>query len=229
MDFESFGNLSRNEINQISKVFLDEVQRLSGKEVIIYSDAYNAAYTFSEELAKEYPIWVADYGVSSPGNGNWSVWEGFQYTDEGRVTGIYGNVDRDYYTEGIFLSDSNQIPSNTTPDRGTQFERIIIKWGDTLSGIAREYNTSYQYLAQINNIPNPNLIYAGNSLLVPIISHNIINDASHRLYIVKYGDTLSEIAYEYGVTVEDLVRLNDIVNPNLIYVGEILRIKVVRD
>lgn len=227
MDFEYFGNLSREEINEISKTFLEEVERLSGKEVVIYSDAYNAAYTFSEELASQYPIWVADYGAREPGDGNWDVWEGFQYTDEGRVSGIYGNVDRDYFTDGILLSNSQEIPTNTTPDRGTSFTEITVQWGDTLSQIAREYNTSYQYLAQINNIPNPNLIYVGQTLKVPKLENNNIHDSSHILYIVEPGNTLTQISNEYGVSIEDIVRLNDIQNPNLIYVGEVLRINVI--
>lgn len=229
MDFEYFGGLSTTEINQISRIFLEEVKRLSGKEVIIYSDAYNAAYTFSEDLALEYPVWVADYGVSEPGNGNWNTWDGFQYTDEGVISGISGYVDRDYFTEGVFLTDSTEIPKDTTPDRGTKFTDIVVQCGDTLSGIAEKYNTSYQYLAQINNISNPNLIYAGQTLKVPVLENSNINDTSHRLYVVQPGDTLSQIAYEYGVSVEDLVRLNNIANPNLIYAGEVLRINVINN
>lgn len=227
MDFEYFGELSKEEINQISNIFLEEVKRLSGKEVIIYSDAYNAAYTFSKELANSYPIWVADYGAREPGNGNWNTWEGFQYTDEGRITGIYGNVDRDYFTDGILLSDSQEIPTSTTPDRGTSFSEITVQWGDTLSRIAEEYQTSYQYLAQINNIANPNLIYVGQKLKVPKLEDNKIHDTSHILYIVEPGNTLTQISNEYGVSIEDIVRLNNIQNPNLIYVGEVLRINVI--
>lgn len=227
MDFEYFGELDRNQINQISRTFLEEVKRLSGKEVIIYSDAYNAAYTFGEQLAEEYPVWIADYGVTEPGDGNWDVWEGFQYTDEGRVAGIYGSVDKDYFTNGIFLSSSEAIPTNTTPNRGTQTTTIVVQRGDTLSQIAEEYHTSYQYLAQINNISNPNLIYTGQTLIVPKLENNDIHDPSHILYIVEPGNTLTQISYEYGVSIEDIVRLNDIANPNLIYVGEVLRINVI--
>lgn len=227
MDFEYFDGLSKSEINEISRIFLEEVERLSGKEVIIYSDAYNAAYTFSTELAEDYPIWVADYGVSEPGNGNWNTWEGFQYTDEGRISGIYGNVDRDYFTDGILLSDSQEIPTNTTPDRGTSFTEITVQRGNTLSQIAREYNTSYEYLAQINNIQNPNLIFICQTLKVPKLEDNNIHDSSHILYIVEPGNTLTQISNEYGVSIEDIVRLNNIQNPNLIYVGEVLRINVI--
>ena len=227
MDFESFGDLGTEEINLISETFLKEVERLSGKEVIIYSDAYNAAYTFSTELANSYPIWVADYGVEEPGNGNWKVWDGFQYSDAGRIDGIEGNVDRDYFTSGVLLSDTTPIPEEATGEPTTNTTTIIVQRGDTLSQIAMEYNTSYQYLAKINNIQNPNLIYTGQTLIVPVLENREINDTSHKLYIVQRGNTLTQISLEYGVSIESIVQLNDIAKPNLIYVGEILRIPTI--
>lgn len=41
-----------------------------------------------------------------------------------------------------------------------------IKKGDTLSGIAKKYGTTYQYLAKLNGIPNPNKIQAGQKIRV---------------------------------------------------------------
>ena len=71
MDFESFGNLSISEINDISVAFLEKVKELTNKEVIVYSDLYNARNTFGIELASRYPLWVAEYGASAPiGNTN---------------------------------------------------------------------------------------------------------------------------------------------------------------
>lgn len=46
-----------------------------------------------------------------------------------------------------------------------------------------------------------------------------------KYYTVKNGDTLSEIAEEFGTTVDQLVKWNDIYNPNLIYVGQKLRVR----
>lgn len=229
MDFESFDGLDKSEINAISVTFLEEVERLSEKETIIYSDAYNGANTFSKSLARKYPIWVADYGVEEPADGNWEVWEGFQYSDEGRIEGILTRVDRDYFTSGVLLSDTNPIPKDTINNPETKTRTIIVERGDTLSQIAMEYNTSYEYLAKINNIPNPNLIYVGQRIVVPILENNEIHDTSHRLYIVECGNTLTGISREFGVSIESIVRLNDIANPNLIYVGQILRISTINN
>lgn len=230
MDFEVFDNLSTEEVNEISEVFLQTVQNLSGKECVIYSDAFNAREIFDEELAQKYAIWVADYFVEEPeDNGKWSTWVGFQYTDRGRINGIDGNVDRDYFTNGILLNDVSKIPEDATENKEQKFEYITVKRGNTLSQIAGEYNTSYEYLAKINNIPNPNLIYVGQEIKVPILEKDTINDTSHRLYIVKRGNTLTQIALKFSVTIQEIVELNDIANPNLIFVGEILRIPTINN
>jgi LysM repeat protein len=44
-------------------------------------------------------------------------------------------------------------------------------------------------------------------------------------YTVKSGDNLTKIAKKYGTSVAKLVSLNDIKNPNKIYVGQKLRVK----
>ena len=227
MDFESFGYLNITEINEISEVFLSEVERLSGKDVVIYSDAFNAANTFSRELASQYPVWVADYFVSEPANGNWDTWVGFQYTDRGRISGISGNVDRDLFTDGFFLDDTSSISTETTPDVSQNTTCITVTRGETLSQIALRYNTSYQYLAKINNIPNPNLIFVGQKICVPSLESNDINETSHKLYIVQRGDTLTYISRLFGVSIESIVELNDIQNPNLIFTGEVLKITTI--
>jgi len=43
----------------------------------------------------------------------------------------------------------------------------IIKWGDTLPALAQRYGTTVARLCEINNIKNPNKIYAGNKLYIP--------------------------------------------------------------
>lgn len=227
MDFEVFDGLSVSEINDISLAFLSELENITEKEVVIYSDAYNARNTFNSELASKYPIWVAEYGTSEPADGNWSTWIGFQYTDQGRVTGISNFVDKDYFTPDIFLSDSSTItvPDSEAPSVNTDF--VIVKRGDTLSQIALRYNTSYQYLAKINNISNPNLIFVGERIYVPTLENSNLRDTSHTLYIVKRGNTLSQISRLYGFSVDAIAQLNDIKNVNLIFAGEVLRIPTI--
>ena len=49
---------------------------------------------------------------------------------------------------------------------GSSYKTYTVKSGDTLSGIAAKYGTTYQKLAQINGISNPNVIYAGQVLKI---------------------------------------------------------------
>lgn len=88
MDFESFGNLSKEEINSIALAFLERLKQRTKREVIVYSNTYTAKNIFSGEITK-YPLWIAQYGVSMPSsNGNWNTWVGFQYTNQGSIKGI---------------------------------------------------------------------------------------------------------------------------------------------
>lgn len=222
MDFEQFNGLNIEEINNVSLTFLQRVEEKSGKEVVIYSDTYNAINTFSEELAIKYPIWIAEYDVEEPeNNGKWNSWVGFQYSDIGEVPGIDAKVDLDYFTKDIFLTDTTAIvePSSPPPSPDDT-ETIVIQRGDTLSKIAIEYDTTVERLVELNNIANPNLIITGNLLLVPV------NDGKRQsvTYTVKKGDTLGSIAKKYGVTVKQLVNANNISNPNYIYIGQVLTI-----
>lgn len=232
MDYEIFNGISTEEINNIAEVFLSKVHQLTDKEIIIYSDLYNSQSTFNNNLANNYQLWLAYYGDRNElidENSNWSTWVGLQYTDRGVIDGITGYVDRDKYTKEIFLDESSQIPIIDNPNDSINTETIYytVQSGDTLWEIAKKYKTTINEIASINDISNPNLIYPGQTLR---ILTNSINEGSETratgsiTYTVKRGDTLSKIALAYGVTVNHIVQLNNIQNPNLIYPGEKLRI-----
>lgn len=227
MDFESFRGLSKTEINNISKAFLEKVRENTGKEVVIYSDAYNAKNVFDEELARKYPIWVAEYGVKNPtSNDKWNSWIGFQYADNGRISGIKKFVDKDYYTSDIFLTDETVIKE--TNHRNRDLSRTIevrVRRGNTLSQLAVKYKTSVDLIVEYNNIKNRNIIYIGQILDIPYSNYDEKGETNHIIYNVKRGDTLSAIARKYNVTVKELVKLNNIKNPDLIYVGETIKIR----
>ena len=111
--------------------------------------------------------------------------------------------------------DSNISGSTSQPCSENTY---TVKSGDTLSGIAEKYGTTYQHLAQINGISNPNLIYPGQVIKINEATTNTTT------YTVKSGDTLSGIAAMYGTTYQHLANINGISNPNLIYVGQVIKI-----
>ena len=232
MDYEVFGGVSIEESNNIAQVFLESVKRLTNKEVIVYSDLSNARDRFGRNIADNYELWIAYYGDYNNlryVETSWERWIGIQYTDRGFVPGIRGNVDRDLYTESIFLSDASEIPNTENPNDSNNTESIFytVRQGDTLSEIANQYGTTVQELVDINQLANPNLIYPGQTLR--IATNSTVNGSETRgtgsiTYTVQRGNTLSQIANAYGVSVNHIVEINNIQNPNLIYPGEKLRI-----
>lgn len=91
----------------------------------------------------------------------------------------------------------------------------VVQLGETLSGIASRYGTTYQSLAALNSLNNPNLIFVGQRLKVDGTSAT-----QTKVYTVQYGDNLSAIASRLGTTYQDLAQRNGLSNPNLIYPGQ---------
>ncbi|TKJ31588.1 MAG: hypothetical protein CEE40_00775 [Chloroflexi bacterium B3_Chlor] len=102
----------------------------------------------------------------------------------------------------------------------------IVQWGENLTLIARRYGVTTGAIVQANGIANPNYIYAGQRLVIPTPSPSPSPPSSGTTttYVVRRGDTLSGIAYRFGTTVNTIVSLNGLVNPNLIFGGQTLRI-----
>lgn len=223
MDFEYFGSLSVSQINAISEAYLDELTALTKREAVIYSDLSNARNIFSRALAEKYPLWAAQYGADEPSaNGKWREWVGFQYTDEGRIGGIYGNVDRNIFTEGIFLSDSWRIDGEkrTTVRARTRTLTVYVRAGDTLWAIAREYGTTVEAIARENRIADPNRIFAGERLRITLPARG----SGEEIYTVRRGDTPISIAGKFGVTLSALEDRNGLERGETIYAGDKLSI-----
>lgn len=227
MDYEEFGGVSRSQINVIAKAFLTKVKEITGKEIIIYSNLYNSRNTFSKELANNYELWLAYYASENAMRdaiSNWNTWIGWQYTDEGKINGISGYVDRDTFTKEIFLDFVSVLPEVEDIQK-PQTITYIVKRGDTLWAIANKYGVTIQDIVKENNIQNPNLIYPGQILKIPV--DNPSQDdctMNHIVYTVKRGDTLSAISTRYGISVDYIAELNNIKNVNLIYAGSKLLI-----
>ena len=98
----------------------------------------------------------------------------------------------------------------------------IVRWGENLSQIAQRYGTSVWWLAARNGIRNPNYIWRGQVLCVPCGGYH--PPVCGHVHVVRWGETLSSIAWRYGTCVQALMRVNGLWNPNLIYVGQRLTI-----
>ena len=112
----------------------------------------------------------------------------------------------------------------------------VVKEGDTLYSISKKYDVSVDSIKKLNNLINNNL-YVGQKLLINnTYSNNIISGSScfgegyseikYLTHTVKKGDNLYDLSKKYGVSIESIKKLNDLINNNL-SIGQVLKIKEV--
>ncbi|MBC6912371.1 LysM peptidoglycan-binding domain-containing protein [Lactobacillus reuteri] len=148
------------------------------------------------------------------------------------------NVNRIYVGQRLLVrqpaeqQQQQATPKRTENNTTTNSNTYTVKSGDTLSGIAGKFNTTYTQLAQLNHISNPNVIHVGQVLtLHQTTAQNTTNHqesqqnkqvttSANGTYTVKSGDTLSQIAARFNTTTSALASINHISNPNLIEVGQ---------
>ena len=98
----------------------------------------------------------------------------------------------------------------------------VVSWGETLDTIAARYGTTVNAIVQLNGLANPNYIYVGQVLSIPVAGTT--TSPSGGTYVVQWGDSLGSIATRYGITVQALMSANGLTNPNFIYAGQVLTI-----
>lgn len=225
-----------------AKAWLDRVYEKTGVKPVLYIQASALSQDWSAVAKADYGLWVANYGSN---NGtpqesvfnryplkHWSFYALWQYTSKGRLNGYNGDLDLNYFngdtsawdkyaggspSSGQQSTNSGQESDAQTTNSATQIT-YTVKKGDTLSEIASKYGTTYQKLAEINGIADPDKIYAGQVIKINGTSSSIT-------YIVQKGDTLTAIAKKYGTTINKIANDNNIADPNKIYTGQKLVIK----
>jgi N-acetylmuramoyl-L-alanine amidase len=106
----------------------------------------------------------------------------------------------------------------------TLYVNVDVRRGDTLSALALSYGVSTRELMRLNNMSNANQLYVGRKLRVPVTEKMMVQ--YEKIYKVQQGDTLSGIALQNKVSVEDLMEANNLRNPNQLFVGRELKIPV---
>lgn len=135
----------------------------------------------------------------------------------------------------LVLTAANPAPTSAA----APVSYYVVRYGDTLDGIAWRYHMSSWAIARANGIWNPNHIYAGQVLYIPCngcwyppyprphpapMPGPIPGPIYHCSYQVRYGDTMSGIAWRLGTDAWTLARFNGIYNLNWIYAGQWLRV-----
>ena len=228
----SLQRLEKSTLNAMVTAF-GEIMEANGYYFGVYTNKYWYNSIISgAELNKKYDWWLAQWSKSEPTILNCGLWQfggGTNYIRSNKVAGIVTDQNyalKDYPTiikslgKNGFSKSEEVIPTGPVQERSEVV--YVVKKGDTLSGIASKYNTTYQKIASDNGISNPNLIYVGQ--VVKILNCST-NNSSEVKYVVKKGDTLSGIASKYNTTYQKIASDNGISNPNLIYPGQVLIIK----
>lgn len=203
------------------KAFIDYVEESLNIECVIYCNkSYAKELSKYNDLAQK-PLWLAYYWdyvnippVEKYQDHGFVNLVGLQWSDRLIIAGK--NCDVNLFSEEIVI-DNFCAPEQTEKVTEVTTDTYTVKNGDTLSAIATRYNTTYQELAKINNIADPNSIYVGQIIQLKA-SNNV------QTYTVQSGDTLSGIAAKFGTTYQSLASINRITDPNTIYVGQVLKI-----
>ena len=125
--------------------------------------------------------------------------------------------DWDKYAEAVVKAITEYIGVNYEPQKQDYTYQVVS--GDTLWSIAKKFNTTVDELKRINNL-DTTLLKIGQILKISEPIETNVNT-----YVVKKGDTLYSIAKIFGTTVDDIIKLNDLISTNL-SIGQNIKIPV---
>lgn len=185
-----------------------------------------------------YPISFAEFRQNS---GNWSVdylTEAFTWNYErpNRTAGEDSMSSRQAFANRAYTELDFTGVSSTPYEKGArsphdktfyQHEKAAtyyqVKKGDTLSQISKKFRVPTDKILRVKyeEIENKHYIEEGEFLLLPTIKKKTPRVAT---YTVKRGDTLSAIAKKYNTSVSRLAKSNNLKNPDIIHVGQVLKV-----
>lgn len=238
LDWESGDNAAWGDSSWVAR-FCAHIIALTGINPMIY--VQRSAANQCTGLG-DYGIWLAEYPdyalrgwddyVGPNYSGDYAM---HQFTSSGNISGWSDVLDL-----SLFFGDENAwrayagatgqpVPTpqvqpqvqtyeqSTVQSSGTTY---IVQAGDTLSEIAQRFGTTYQHLAAINGISNPDIIHVGQEICIDRTA-----PTSDEYYTIQPGDTLSGIGARYGVSWQWLAEVNGIDTPDLIHPGTTIRVR----
>lgn len=188
---------------------------------------------FVQEIKGYSGVWSCLTSVANTAEGAYEAGHKVCYSYEAPAAKETSSVTRGNRAKTYFAKYSGTTQSTGTVTSGETV--YTVKKGDTLSAIASKYGTTYQTLAAYNGISNPNVISVGQQIKIPGTAEETKQTATattspatssttETVYTVVKGDTLSSIAKKYGTTYQKLAAYNGISNPNIISIGQKIKI-----
>lgn len=154
---------------------------------------------------KNIPVNNQETYVVKAGDSLWKIAQKYQTTVEAL------KQKNNLVSDVIVPNQVLQIPKG---DVNTMY---VVKPGDSLWKIAQNYGIDVNELASFNNITG-DFLAVGQILMIPSR-----NDMNQLVYVVRPGDTLWSISQKYGVSVEAIKNINELMD-NIIFVDQVLKI-----
>lgn len=131
-------------------------------------------------------------------------------------------------------ADPTTPPESGEP-RGEVSHTVVA--GDTISGLSLLYDISAEIIIAANNLTNVDSLDLGQVLIIPAEGTEAVATAvpsedatavppvtEERSHVVQAGENLYRIGLNYGFTIEELASYNNIANPNVLELGQIIKI-----
>ncbi len=129
--------------------------------------------------------------------------------------------------KSVNLNSRNNVETFELKKNHNKSKIHVVKEGDTLISIAREYSIDKEIIIKANKLINENYIFVGQNL--KIIDNSSEKDnhikSKKNYHEISAGESLTEISYKYGLSVNELIKINNIENPNLLEVGTKLKVE----
>lgn len=227
-------------VSAIARAFCEEMEK-AGYYVGIYSMKSALEAYFDDDVKKAYTVWLAHVDVDkSSYKGNYDMW---QYSWNGKINGISGDVDCDYCYKDFPAIIRNAGLNGYTKATSAKKEAVKETKGGAKSVKKATENTNIKATYAKKSVTEvAKEVIQGkwgngndrkNALSKAGYNYNEVqkkvNDLlgsgdNSTVYTVKSGDTLSDIAIKYNTTVNRIASDNGIANPNRIFVGQKLNI-----
>ena len=144
------------------------------------------------------------------------------------TTTTYGTATTTTYgtattTEPPTVTTTEPSAATTTEPSTDGPESVTVEKGDSLSKIAKRYGTTVDALVRINELCDANQIFVGQVILLEDPNFDASaeeTETSTVIVTVEVGDSLTKIAKRHDTSVEAIMELNDIDDPNLLFVGQ---------
>lgn len=111
-------------------------------------------------------------------------------------------------------------------------QKHTVQPGETLFRIALRYGVTVEAIVATNSLPDASRIVTGQILIIPAAGNQfsqssasdlpdaVLASSSPLIHTVIPGQTLNVIAKQYGVTLADLMKANNLTNPDYLEVGQ---------